>query len=93
MTCRTVPYSPQQADHGLGVMMGKDIFWFFIPLNLDHVVREPKVAEWIKDVTHNLDFKVLNPSGWFDDTHNKGNFVWTVPHGAAKVVVGQLGFI
>jgi hypothetical protein len=82
-----------QANHGgEGVMLGKDIC-FFIPLHLDPVIQEPKVAAWITDVTRGLDFKVLSPSGWFDDAHNNGNFIWTVPPAAAEVVVEQLGFI
>jgi hypothetical protein len=36
---------------------------------------------------------VLNPSGWFDNAHDFGNFVWTVPPAAAEVVVEQLGFV
>jgi hypothetical protein len=82
-----------QADHGLGVMTGKYHTQFLIPLHLDPVVREPKVSEWIKDATCDLDFKVLTPSEWFDDTHIDGNFVWTIPTVAAKVVLEQLGFI
>jgi hypothetical protein len=39
-----------RADHGEGVMLGKDIR-FYIPLHLDPVEREPKVADWIADVT------------------------------------------
>jgi hypothetical protein len=81
-----------RADHGEGVLLGKDIR-FFIPLHLDPTVREPKVSEWISDVTRGLDFKVLKPSGWFDDAHNDGNFVWTIPPAAAEVVVEQLGFV
>jgi hypothetical protein len=34
----------------------------------------------------------LDPSGWFDDAHKFGNFVWNVPPAAAEVVVEQLGF-
>jgi hypothetical protein len=81
-----------RADHGEGVMLGKDIRTF-IPLHLDPVVREPRVENWINDVTRGLDFTVLKPSGWFDDAHNDGNFVWTVPPAAGEVVVEQLGFI
>jgi hypothetical protein len=73
-------------------MLGIDIC-FFIPLHLDPGVREPKVLEWVEDVTRDLDFEVLSPSGWFHNTHNDGNFVWTVPPAAAEVVVEQLGFI
>jgi hypothetical protein len=47
----------------------------------------------IRDVTRGLNFKTLSPSGWFDDDHNDGNFVWTVPPATAEVVVEQLGFI
>jgi hypothetical protein len=81
-----------RADHGEGVMLGKDIRTF-IPLHLDPVVREPKVGDWISDVTRGLDFQHLQPSGWFDDAHSDGNFVWTVPPAAGEVVVEQLGFI
>jgi hypothetical protein len=81
-----------RAEHGIGVMLGKDIR-MFIPIHLDPVVREPKVREWIDDVTRGLNFKILSSSGWFDDGHNDGNFVWTVPPAAAEVVVEQLGFM
>jgi hypothetical protein len=81
-----------RADHGEGVMLGKDIR-FFIPLHLDPVRREPKVGEWIWDVTRGLAFETLNPSRWFDNAHKPGNFVWMVLPAAAKVVVEQLGFI
>jgi hypothetical protein len=81
-----------RAFHGTGVMLGKDIR-FFIPLHLDPIVREPKVSDWLNDVTRGLNFKILVPSGWFDDAHNDGNFIWTVPPAAAEVVVEQLGFI
>ncbi len=39
-----------RAEHGEGVMLGTDIR-FYIPLHLDPVVREPKVGDWIADVT------------------------------------------
>jgi hypothetical protein len=39
-----------------------------------------------------LIFQILKPSGWFDDAHSLGNFVWNVPPAAAEVVVEQLGF-
>ena len=81
-----------RADHGEGVMLGKDIRTF-IPLHLDPVTREPKVLDWLKDVTRGLDFEFLNASGWFDDAHNPGNYIWSVPPAAAEVVVEQLGFI
>jgi hypothetical protein len=51
------------------------------------------VLEWIKEGTRDLDFTLLQPSGWFDDAHDNRNFVWTVPPAAAEVVVEQLGFI
>jgi hypothetical protein len=79
------------ADHGEGVMLGRDICWY-IPLHLNPIEREPKVGSWIADVTHKLNFKILEPSGWFDDAHKAGNFVWVVPPAAAEVVVEQLGF-
>jgi hypothetical protein len=56
-----------QADHGEGLMLGRDIH-FFIPLHLDPIAREPKVSEWISDMTSALEFKVLTPSGWFETT-------------------------
>jgi hypothetical protein len=80
-----------RADHGEGVMLGQDICWY-IPLHLNPIEREPKVGSWIADVTCKLNFKVLEPSGWFDDAHKSGNFVWVVPPAAAEVVVEQLGF-
>ena len=79
------------ADHGEGVMLGRDIR-YYIPLHLNPIEREPKVKSWIEDVTYGLDFKTLEPSGWFDDAHEFGNFVWNVPPAAAEVVVEQLGF-
>jgi hypothetical protein len=81
-----------RAYHGVGVMLGKDIR-FFIPLHLDPVVREPQLTSWLGDVTRDMGFKTLTPSGWFDDAHKDGNFIWTVPPAAAEVVVEQLGFI
>ena len=66
------------ADHGEGVMLGKDIRTF-IPLHLDPVAREPKVLEWLKDATRGLNFELLDPNGWFDNAHKPGNFIWTVP--------------
>jgi hypothetical protein len=57
------------------------------------VVQEPKLTTWIEDVTRDLGFKTLTPSGWFYDAHIDGNFVWTVPPAAAEVVVEQLCFI
>jgi hypothetical protein len=78
-----------RAYHGVGVMLGKDIR-FFIPLHLDHVVREPKLTSWLADVTRDMGFKTLTPSGWFDNAHKDGNFVWTVPPAAAEVAVEQL---
>jgi hypothetical protein len=86
------PDGLSRAEHNMGVMLGKDMR-YFIPIHLDPTVREPKISEWIEDVTRGLDFKILSPSGWFDDAHNDGNFVWTVPPAAAEVVVEQLGFI
>jgi hypothetical protein len=80
------------ADHGEGMMLGKDICTF-IPLHLDPGVREPRVVNWLEDVTRGLDFEMLTPEGWFANAHNPGNFIWTVPPAAAKVVVEQLGFI
>jgi hypothetical protein len=47
---------------------------------------------WIEDVTRSLHFKALEPSGWFDDAHEFGNFVWNIPPAAAEVVVEHLGF-
>jgi hypothetical protein len=79
-----------RADHGEGVMLGRDIR-FYIPLHLNPVERETKIKTWIDDVTHGLDFETLDPSGWFDDAHKFGNVVWNVPL-AAGVVVKQLGF-
>jgi hypothetical protein len=58
-----------RADHGKGVMLGKDIHTF-IPLHLDPIVREPKVSKWLQDMTW---------GGWFDNAHSWGNFIWTVP--------------
>ncbi len=81
-----------RAEHGEGVMLGKDIRTY-IPLHLDPLMREPKLGSWISDVTRGLDFTVLQPNGWFDDAHNEGNFVWTVPPAAAETNVEQLGFI
>ena len=72
-------------------MIGKDI-WNYIPLHLDPIDRELKVLEWIEDVTRGLNCIVLTPTGWFDDAHDFGNFVWTVPPATAEVVVEQLGF-
>jgi hypothetical protein len=80
-----------RADHGEGVMLGKDICCY-IPLHLNPIEREPKIKSWIEDVTRGLNFQNLKPSGWFDDAHNMGNFVWNVPPAAAEVVVEQLGF-
>jgi hypothetical protein len=79
-----------RADHGEGVMLGRDIRCF-IPLHLNPIEREPKVGLWLKDITE-LNFKTLEPSDWFDDAHKTGNFVWNVPPAAAEVVVEQLGF-
>jgi hypothetical protein len=83
--------SLSRADHGQGVMLGQDV-QDFTPLHLDPIAREAKVGEWVKDVNKGLDFKVLDPSGWFDDAHNFGNFVWNVPPAAKEVVVEQLVF-
>jgi hypothetical protein len=47
------------ADHGEGVMLGTGIHTF-IPLHPDPVIREPKVTEWLKDITWGLDFKMLD---------------------------------
>jgi hypothetical protein len=55
-----------RADHGEGVMLGKDIRTF-IPLHLNPVVGEPKLAEWIANVSRGLNYKVLKPSGWFNE--------------------------
>jgi hypothetical protein len=81
-----------RADHGEGVILGKDIR-FFIPLHLDPVVREPRVGDWLDDVTRGLNFETLMPKGWFSKAHKQGNFIWTFPPAAAEVVVEQLGFI
>jgi hypothetical protein len=81
-----------RAYHRVGDMLGKDIR-FFIPLHLDPVVREPRLTLWLADVTRDMGFKTLTPSGWFDNAHKNGNFVSTVPPAAAEVVVEQLGFI
>jgi hypothetical protein len=80
-----------RADHGEGVMLGRDIRCS-IPLHLNPIEREPKIKSWIEDVTRGLDFQILKPSGWFDDAHSVGNFVWNVPPAAVEVVVEQLGF-
>ncbi len=75
-----------RADHGEGVMLGRDIRCF-IPLHLNPIERDPKVGSWLKDVTRGMKFKTLEPSGWFDDAHNPGNFLWNVPPAAAELVV------
>jgi hypothetical protein len=81
-----------RADHGEGVMTGEHIEKY-IPLRLTPTARESKVSSWIEDVTRDLDLKVLDETGWFDgEVHSFGNFVWSVPLAAAKVVVEQLGF-
>jgi hypothetical protein len=67
-----------RADHGEGVMLRSKICCF-IPLHLDPVAWEKKVGKWIEDITPGLNFKVLDPSGWFNDAHKFGNFVWNVP--------------
>jgi hypothetical protein len=59
---------------------------------LNPIEREPKIKAWIEEVTRGLDFQILKPSGWFDDAHSLGNFVWNVPPATAEVVVEQLGF-
>jgi hypothetical protein len=74
-------------------MLGKDIHTFIL-LHLDPVIREPKVAEWLEDVTWGVNFGTLDPNGWFDNAHKPaGNFVLIVLPTAAKVVIEQLGFI
>jgi hypothetical protein len=80
-----------RAEHGEGVMLGKDIR-IYIPIPLDLVARESNVGKWIKDITKGRNFKVLDPSGWFDEGHEFGNFIWNVPPAACEVVVEQLGF-
>jgi hypothetical protein len=80
-----------RADHGEGVMTGENIKKY-IPLHLTPTAREPNVSTWIEDVTRDLDFQVLDESGWFDEAHSFGDFVWSVPPAAAEVVVEQLGF-
>jgi hypothetical protein len=53
-----------------------------MPLHLNLIKGEPKIKTWIEDVTRGLDFQILKPSGWFDDAHIMGNFVWNVPPAA-----------
>jgi hypothetical protein len=80
-----------RADHGEGVMTGENIK-NYIPLHLTPTAREPKVSSWIEGVTRDLDFQVLDETGWFEEAHSSGNFVWSVPPAAVEVVVEQLGF-
>ncbi len=64
-----------------------------ITLHVAYVSGKPKVSDWLQDVSRGLDFELLTRNGWFDNAHKPGNFIWTDPPVAAKVVIKQLGFI
>jgi hypothetical protein len=62
-------------------------------LHLSAHAGEPKVKEWLEGATQGLDFTWLSPARWFSDAHGQGDFIWSLPPVAAKVVVEQLGFV
>jgi hypothetical protein len=78
-----------RGNHSQGVMAGEPM-QSFIPLHLSAIDREPLVQPWIHEITARLNIDILNPAGWFNDTHAKENFVWVPPLAAAEVVVEQL---
>jgi hypothetical protein len=77
-------------DHSAGVMRGIPMT-AYVPLHQDAFAREPKLVEFIREISSPLAPKFLEPEGWFEEGHKSGNFIWSPAPAAAKVVVEQLG--
>jgi hypothetical protein len=79
-----------RGDHSAGVMRGIPMT-AYVPLHIDAFTREPKLREFIEEIGKDLAPTFLEPEGWFDDGHKRGNFIWSPAPAAAEVVVEQLG--
>jgi hypothetical protein len=79
-----------RADYSRGVMQGRAMT-AYVPLHLSPLERKPDLRGWLEDITKSLDPMFLEPSGWYEEGHRTGTFVWTPPPAAAEVVVEQLG--
>jgi hypothetical protein len=79
-----------RADHSRGVMQGRAMT-AYVPLHIDPLDREPRLKGWLEDVTRSMCPTFLRPSGWYEEGHGLGTFIWTPPPAAAEVVVEQLG--
>jgi hypothetical protein len=63
----------------------------FIPIHLSPMERSPKLLDWVKswwDEGYG-DLKVMEPSHWFSDSMNGGNYLWNIPPAAAQVAIEQ----
>jgi len=78
-----------QGDHSQG-SMNRESMRSFIPLHLTAFKRAPELLKWMKRVTKGMGMQYLKPSGWFENYHGFGNFVWAPPPAAGEVVVEQL---
>jgi len=78
-----------QGDHTQG-SMGAVPIRTFIPLHLSAFDHSPELLKWRKCITHGIKFQYLDPVGWFEHHHRFGNYVWSPPPAACKVVAEQL---
>jgi len=78
-----------RGDHTQG-SMGAVPIRTFIPLHLLAFDQSPELLKWMKCVTYGMEFQYLDPAGWFEHHHGFGNYVWSPPPAACKVVIEQL---
>lgn len=79
-----------RGDKTEGVMGGGKMM-DYVPLHLGVTERSTGMIEFVKEIMYDINYELLDPSGWFNKINKEGNFVWVPPPSCGEIVLEQLG--